>query len=111
MSGQERAARVLRNLEAVHLDTLASNIAWARNVTISQILGGDRLRGPSNARAELCYALRYHSEREWSYPEIGRLLELDHSTIMSAVAKHAERLAAPLARCGASAPADPSRCA
>lgn len=41
------------------------------------------------ARHALCYELRLRTPL--SYPEIGRLLERDHTTVMAAISKHCAR--------------------
>lgn len=59
---------------------LATAIASKRAVPLVALLGRARTTSVSAARRELCFALR--SVYGMSYPEIGWLLDRDHTTIM-----------------------------
>jgi len=51
------------------------------------VLGRDRHRSVAEARLVLSWLCRNGTEPQWSYPEIGRALGRDHTTIMSACKK------------------------
>jgi chromosomal replication initiation ATPase DnaA len=65
--------------EVVHATCLA------HNVRTTALLRGDRFRSTARARRHVCWIFR--TERKMSYPEIGRALGLDHSSVMKAIQK------------------------
>lgn len=60
---------------------LLEGVAHAYDVTVDELLAHNRSPRPTRARHDLWRRLR---ERGWSYPEIGRLVGFDHTTVMYA---------------------------
>ena len=73
-----------RELRASGLFDLASAVCARFKVSIRSVLGSSRFKTVAMARHHLMVALRDEGK---SYPEIGRLLGRDHTTVMSAVKK------------------------
>lgn len=73
---------VLEDLTTWSLDDVATAVAQAHGVPLRELLGRRRHASVARARAALYTALRGHG---MSYPEIGRLLRRDHTTVMSVV--------------------------
>lgn len=82
-------------------------IAAAHHVSRDEILSRSRVQSVVAGRRSLCVALR---ERGMSYPEIGRLVGRDHSTVMALLRDQGERrlpktvnvrFRPPCVRCGA----------
>jgi chromosomal replication initiation ATPase DnaA len=68
-------------LEKRGLLGLARECAYAHSVTVDDIFSRRRFRPMCQARALLCAALRC---RGWSYPAIGLVMHLDHTTVIYA---------------------------
>lgn len=86
-----------KHLRARGLWPALALVAKAYHVTPDDVLGARRDKSVSAARASYCWAL--HESRGLSYPEIGRLLGRDHSTVMHLAKAHWKRIesgAAPL---------------
>jgi chromosomal replication initiation ATPase DnaA len=62
---------------------LASACAREFNVTLAAMLGPSRFKAECRARSLFWAAL--YARGDWSYPEIGRLVGRDHTTVMDAV--------------------------
>lgn len=60
---------------------LLDGVAHVHDVTVDELLAHNRSPRPTRARHDLWRRLR---ERGWSYPEIGRLVGFDHTTVMYA---------------------------
>lgn len=75
----------IRNLQSRGLYPHAERIAQAHFVSADELLGDTRTKAVVAARFEFMAFLRGHG---LSYPEIGRLLNRDRTTIMSGVKKH-----------------------
>lgn len=75
-----------------NLNGLADRIAAEHNVTIDELLSDRRMRHFCAARAELWRTLY---DRGWSYPAIGSLFNRDHTSIIAALRKDAERRSLP----------------
>lgn len=114
---QARVDRVLNRLIELELDGLVRAAAAQHKLLdgFAAILGRSRFAGTIRARHQCWYQTRHDSERAWSYPEIGALYEVDHTTVMNGVAKHARRLLLGVERprivVACSVPSETARCA
>lgn len=70
---------------------LAQRIAREGRVTVTDMLGRSKLRSVVRARHRFCAVVR--SSLGLSYPEIGRLIGRDHTTVMNAVKQYEDELA------------------
>ncbi len=77
MTTQER---ILHNLRVRDCLDVAIRVSEATGVPLDDLLGRKRHKSIASARRELYHALRW---RGMSLPEIGSLLERDHTTILS----------------------------
>lgn len=69
-----------------------TEVSEATGISISRILGRSRVRPVVEARQLVCHVLYRHG---MSYPQIGRLINRDHTTVLHAVrAVEARRAAA-----------------
>lgn len=66
-----------------------AEFARKRGLTYNEIVGPGRAKPVVLVRHEICYILR--SQRALTYPQIGRLLNRDHTSALHAVRKHAAR--------------------
>jgi len=66
-------------------DQVVRLIRPRRGVTVEDLVSRDRHKNVSAARHEIIYWIR--TKLDWSYPEIGKLFERDHTSIMSAYRK------------------------
>jgi hypothetical protein len=84
--GEGRIKMLVRRLRQRKLYEFVESVAERYGVTVDMIMSRDRHSSVAAARHAVCYALRYDlPDRELSYPEIGRILDRDHSTVMSSV--------------------------
>ena len=67
------------------------DVARARGVDTASIMDKSRKNVIARARHEIFYRLR--TELGWSYPRIGRVFGLDHTTVLWGASSHAIRLA------------------
>lgn len=74
------------------LDEVVLKIAVRRHVTVDEILGSDRHASIAAARHEFFATLRALG---FSLVEVGRLLHVDHTTVMSGARRHAVRSCKP----------------
>lgn len=65
---------------------LLDRVCAGRGVTRAEVCGRGRTRTVASARHELWWHLR--STRAFSYEEIGRLFERNHSTVLHGVRAH-----------------------
>jgi hypothetical protein len=87
-----RTQRLVKRLRRDDLYDFVRKVAHRYGATVEAVLSRDRHHSVSNARHAVCYALRYGLEdRELSYPEIGRLLGRDHTTVINSIKTHAKR--------------------
>ncbi len=63
-------------------------ICRLRNVTREEICGRGRTKAISAARHELWWHLRHHPSFKFSYDELGRLFDRNHSTVLQGVRAH-----------------------
>ena len=71
---------------------IVKEVAEKHGVTVLDLMSNRRFKKITTARQEFCYRARYETPR--SLPEIGRFLGgKDHTTILHAVKRHAERIA------------------
>ena len=92
-----RHLALLDELDARGLLDLVDDLCRRRGVLRRELLGRHRTRGVVRARHELWWLLRHDPERTYSLPELARLFDRDHTTILAGVAAHASRQ-----RCGTS---------
>lgn len=65
-------------------------VALVYGVTYSDIMSKRRLRNIVLARQAACWMLKF--SRGYSQPEIGRLLGIDHTTVLHGLGKHLRRM-------------------
>lgn len=70
-------------------------IAHLHGMTLEEVMRKEKFRVHVAARRD-CYA--YLREQGWSYPEIGGLFKLDHTTVMWALCDDADKQAIKLER-------------
>jgi len=75
--------------------TLVDEVCNRRGVTRDEVCGRARSKAVSYARQEVWWRIRYHPERNYSYPEIARLFDRDHSTIIAGICAHERRSSDP----------------
>jgi hypothetical protein len=63
-------------------------ICRLRNVTREEICGRGRTKAIAAARHELWWHLRHHPSFRFSYEELGRLFDRNHSTVLQGVRAH-----------------------
>jgi hypothetical protein len=59
------------------------------NLSVKTLLGRSRERSYVDGRSMLSAILRYHSKKEKTYSEIGKILNRDHATAIHSLKKHA----------------------
>jgi hypothetical protein len=69
---------------------IVREVCDAHGVSPQDVLRRLRRRYVANARQHIWFRIRY--ELGWSYSDIGRRFDRDHTTIMWGVARHAHRL-------------------
>lgn len=79
------AAELRDALDERDLLDLCADLARQHGATVDEVLSPSRSPRVSHARQAIWYALRHHSERRYSYPDLGRLFGRDHSTIIYGV--------------------------
>ena len=71
---------------------ILSTVARSHGVKVADIKGPGRFRSQVFARQDAMW--RLYSTGRYSFPEIGRFLNRDHSTVIHGVRVHAKRLEA-----------------
>jgi chromosomal replication initiation ATPase DnaA len=71
---------------------IVEEVCETHAVTIGEVLGGSKPMRIARARQAVCWRLRHHPTVKMSYPDIGTLLGLDHTTVMRNVRAHQSRL-------------------
>jgi chromosomal replication initiation ATPase DnaA len=89
-----RVRLVVDRLEVRDLLELAREVCARRGVLLRELCGDARCRSVSQARQELWWRIRPHPERRYSYPEIARLFDRDHTTVLAGIEAHRRRIAA-----------------
>lgn len=56
-----------------------------RGISVEELVGRGRTKTVATARHEVMYWIR--TKMKWSFPEIGKLFERDHTTVMAACRK------------------------
>lgn len=71
--------------------TMEDVAALARiyRVPVADVMANSRRQNVVRARQAVMWMLRF---RNWSYPQIGAFLHLDHATVVWGVGRHDERL-------------------
>lgn len=69
---------------------VAIAVAREHGITTERMLSRDHR--PPAASARFSFWFELHEEHRLSYPEIGRLVDRDHTTVRSGVLTHARRL-------------------
>lgn len=85
-----RVSTLRDRLREIGAERLGERVAREHGTTLNEILGGTRLRRVAHARQHLAALLRWSTGL--SFPEIGRAMGLDHSTVMHAVGEHEARI-------------------
>lgn len=89
-SARTRIKELVKKLRARKLYAFVEEVAQRYGCTVEMVVSQDRHASIACARHAVCYALRYElPDLELSFPEIGRLIGRDHSTVMSSVKVHA----------------------
>ena len=86
-SREENALREMRDMRAI-----IESVAHIYRVTVKEILSKDRREHIVSARQLVAYVMRELGDG-FSYPEIGRFLHRDHSTVIHACNRVAMRVA------------------
>jgi len=89
MTGQQVMARLRERDANGDLLSLVKRLAAAHHVTVDELLGPDRMSGPSHARQALWSHL--HENGGWSYPRLGKVFGRNHCTILYGIRAHRER--------------------
>lgn len=87
-----RVSRVSTRLRRLGVYELAERIALSHGVDLVDVLGRRRHSELIPARHELWTVLRH--SLDLSYPALGRVFEVDHTTVLSAVHDRESELAA-----------------
>ena len=74
-------ARLIRR----HLEYLAERVSEVSGVPLERLLGRDRHKSVARARVHLYAVLR---ETGLSYPQIGQILDRDHTTVLKQLQLH-----------------------
>ena len=79
------------------MSQIVRDVAQDRSIALERIMGAEKTKEVSAARAEAMWAIR-QLEREdgrrlWSFQAIGRFFNRDHSSVLVACQQHARRLA------------------
>jgi len=82
---------VLEALRARDLLDALDDVCRRRHVTRDDLCGRGRTRAAASARQEIWWLLRHHPELNFSFADIGRLFDRDHTTIMAGVDAHERR--------------------
>lgn len=82
---------VRENLRRAKALSMVQRLCAARMVAFERVCGRDRHKSVTRARHEIWSLLR--SSTEMSYPEIGALFGVDHTSVMDAIKKREARLA------------------
>lgn len=87
MSFEQDGSAALRIVESVKkrgLFPLLDDVCRRHAVTPTEVCGRGRTKNIVKARHEVWWRLRNRRVSTFSYPEIGRLFQCDHTTIMAA---------------------------
>jgi len=90
MTGQQVMARI-RERDDGEILSLIKRLAKAHHVTVDELLGGDRRRGPMDARAALWEAME--ATGHWSSERLGELFGRPGSSVRWATKRRRKRLA------------------
>lgn len=85
------ALAVLARLRAHHLIALIQDVCDRRGVPLLELCGRGRGQNLARARQELWSQIRNHPDRCYSYAEIARLFQRDHTTVRHGVLVHQRR--------------------
>lgn len=86
----QRYDRIANELAECNLLELAEETCHNHFARLLEVLSGGRERHVCSARAALCYVFYTTLGVSYSYPKIGRLLEMHHTSVMAAAVKHAQ---------------------
>lgn len=78
-------AKFLRRLEEMGIRQEVALLIRPRGVSLEDLISRNRHKNVSAARHEIMYWIR--NKMKWSYPEIGKLFERDHTTVIAACRK------------------------
>lgn len=84
-SREPDTARFVRRLKEMRIFDAIARLIRPRRVSIEDLISRNRHKNTAAARHEIMYWIR--TSLGWSYPEIGKLFERDHTTVMQAYRK------------------------
>ena len=87
-------ADIIDMLRQRDLYDVARRVARAHDCTVGELVGRSRHKGPAAARHALWAEL--YSRGHWSYPKLGELFGVDHSTVRDGVRAHCARFDIPM---------------
>jgi chromosomal replication initiation ATPase DnaA len=85
------ALAVLARVRAHNLIALIQDVSDRRGVRLLELCGRGRGQNLGRARQELWWEIRNHPDRCYSYAEIARLFQRDHTTVRHGVLVHEQR--------------------
>lgn len=80
---------IARELSARTLLPLVLSVCERRGVLLDEFCGRGRSQAVAAARQEVWYLLRHDPARSFSFSELGRIFDRDHTTIRAGVLAHA----------------------
>lgn len=93
---EERVAELMRELNSLQPrgvglgHQIAQAVARAHKLTMKDLTGGRRSRNIAWARQEAMWHIKEHTKL--SLPQIGRMFNRDHTTVLHALRVHKERM-------------------
>jgi chromosomal replication initiation ATPase DnaA len=69
-----------------------SDVCLEHGVTVREVLSSTHRRAPTRCRHHIWHGIRTDPALHYSYPDLGRIFNRDHSTILQGVRKHEQRV-------------------
>lgn len=88
MAVQRSPDDIARELSARTLLPLVLSVCDRRGVLLDEVCGRGRSQAVVAARQEVWYLLRHDPARSFSFSELGRIFDRDHTTIRAGVLAH-----------------------
>ena len=79
------AEKIVAGLKEVGLFAIVETVCRRHHVLPIEVCGRGRTKNVAKARHAVWWELRHRPESSFSYPELARLFDRDHSTIISAM--------------------------
>lgn len=73
----------LESIPQAEFNTVAEQVAKSLGLTMNELLGPRRNQYIVDGRAVVVRALRNRNKQRWSFPNLGRLMGRDHTTLVS----------------------------